>query len=57
MIDSIKTLEERYCPIVGRNVAVEVFHAKPHSGKLCCLNAYECNNQYGGCKNKRLVHK
>lgn len=45
-----KTVVERYCPVVGHNVAVEVSHM---SGKDngSCLHSHNCERERGGCSN------
>ena len=47
MSNELKTIVEKYCPVVGRNVAVELSGAS-----ACCLNDHACREEYGGCKNK-----
>ena len=49
METGITRIVENYCPIVGRNVAVE---QSLNDKNTCCLNAHACQNEYGGCKNK-----
>jgi hypothetical protein len=49
MSNELKTIVEKYCPVVGRNVAVELSGFK---GSASCLNDHTCQKEYGGCKNK-----
>jgi hypothetical protein len=50
-----KTLTERYCPVVCRNVALELPQEGPH-GEPVCLNLHNCMQENGGCRNK-LIHR
>ncbi|HEX3027260.1 MAG TPA: hypothetical protein VHR42_08580 [Clostridia bacterium] len=45
----IKTVVERYCPVIGKNVAVEI--SRTGQSKPSCLNSHDCETS-GGCKNK-----
>lgn len=49
MGNELKTITEKYCHVVGRNVAVE-FSGKKNSA--CCLNEHNCSKEHGGCQNK-----
>lgn len=38
---------ERYCPVLGRNVAMEVGVDKSE----VCLQEHHCKKEFGGCTN------
>lgn len=48
MSNELKTIVEKYCPVVGRNVAVEF---SGRMGSACCLHNHACREERGGCKN------
>jgi hypothetical protein len=48
MSTGFNAIVEKYCPVVGRNVAVEV---SARSENACCLNAPACREEHGGCTN------
>lgn len=47
----VKAVGERYCPVVGHNVAVEVSYFNGDENISNCLNAYLCDKERGGCTN------
>ncbi len=49
MGNELKAIVERYCPVVGRNVAVEV---SGRDENACCLNMHNCSEERGGCENR-----
>lgn len=46
-----KAVTEKYCPVVGHNVAVEVIRRGFNETGATCLNGHICQNERGGCKN------
>lgn len=50
----MKSVIERYCPIVKRNVAVEI---TPSSQKSNCLHSHDCFKKHGECKNTIINEK
>jgi len=43
-----KSVHERYCPVVGHNVVMEV--SKSEDKKcISCLNKHNCDKENGGC--------
>ena len=53
-MDSANTrITEKYCPVVGRNVAVEQSLTGQDSA---CLNEYACKSERGGCTSS-IFHK
>lgn len=49
----IKMITEKYCPVVGHNVAVEATQYS-YENKGRCLSAELCRKEHGGCTNKLL---
>jgi len=47
----IKATTEKYCPIVGHNVVVEVRRCGFKETGAECLQEHNCKIEYGGCKN------
>ena len=42
---SLRFLEERYCPVLGRNAAIEVTEAAPAGTVFHCLHRRECRGR------------
>ena len=49
MGNEMKMIVEKYCPVVEKNVAVEVSGAH---NSACCLHSHICREERGGCKNR-----
>lgn len=49
--EGIKTVIEKYCPVVGHNVAVEVTRRGHTELGSTCLRKHECELERGGCTN------
>lgn len=49
--DGLKSVTERYCPVVKHNVPVEVTHCSGKETGSRCLNSIECKKELGECKN------
>lgn len=49
--DGIKAVTEKYCPVVGHNVVVEVTRCGFKETGAKCLQGYFCNKERGGCTN------
>lgn len=49
--EGIKSVIEKYCPVVKHNVAVEVTRCGYKELGSCCLNKETCEKQSGGCSN------
>lgn len=50
---------ERFCPIIGQNTAIETKSRYPfdHNATFYCLNQMKCDQELGGCKNRRFNQK
>lgn len=48
---------EQYCSVVEKNVILLETSYYDGSKKLKCLNLYNCNKAFGGCKNKFVKAK
>ena len=46
----IKSFDQRFCPVVNRNVAVEYTFDEERNKQNTCLNEQNCQSEYGGCK-------
>lgn len=49
--EGIKSVIEKYCPVVGHNVAVEVTRCGYSEYNSNCLHGYDCERERGGCTN------
>ncbi|HEX2939392.1 MAG TPA: hypothetical protein VHO66_10840 [Ruminiclostridium sp.] len=49
--EGIKSVIEKYCPIVKHNVAVEVTRCGHTELSSRCLNKHNCEQENGGCSN------
>lgn len=47
----IKSVVEKYCPVVGHNVAVEVTSCGYSELSSNCLHSHDCERERGGCTN------
>jgi hypothetical protein len=47
----IKAITEKYCPVVGHNVVVEVMRCGFEETGAECLQGHNCKIEHGGCKN------
>lgn len=50
-MDNLKMIVEKYCPVVSRNVAVEISGG---GESACCLHKGACGPEHGECKNRFL---
>lgn len=52
--EGIKSVIEKYCPVVKHNVAIEVTRCGHKELNSQCLNKANCEKQLGGCTNNLL---
>lgn len=52
---AIRSFEQRFCPIVNHNVALEVQLNESAPPCSRCLCEYECIAQYGECRFPRIA--
>ena len=41
-------IQERYCPVVGKNVVMKVYYNEDQN-KTICLHDLKCADERGGC--------
>lgn len=50
----VRAVSERYCPVAGRNVAVEITRRGFAETDAKCLSDCACKGSPGGCRNRFL---
>lgn len=53
---SHRTVYERYCPVVGKNVVVESRIDDQGEKQESCLNEPHCVKDRGECSNRSIYH-